>query len=81
MGSGGCGRGNGVEGEVRRGEEAVMRACVRAYLAGFVLCDFVLGVLLALFAFAVGAAGFLGGHAVSRHSFFSFLPWGQAGVV
>ena len=28
------------------------------YLAGFVLCDFVLGVFLALFAFAVGAAGF-----------------------
>jgi hypothetical protein len=29
-----------------------------AYLAGFVLCDFVLGVLLALFALAVGATGF-----------------------
>lgn len=28
------------------------------YLAGFVLGDFVLGVLFALFAFAVGAAGF-----------------------
>jgi len=28
-----------------------------AYLAGFVLCDFMLGVLLALFALAVGAAG------------------------
>ena len=30
----------------------------RAYLARFVLCDFVLGVLLAVLAFAVGAAGF-----------------------
>ena len=29
-----------------------------AYLAGFVLCDFVLGVLFAIFALAVGAAGF-----------------------
>ena len=28
------------------------------YLSGFVLCDFVLGVFLALFALAVGAAGF-----------------------
>ena len=28
------------------------------YFAGFVLCDFVLGVLFALFALAVGAAGF-----------------------
>ena len=28
------------------------------YLAGFVLCDFVLGVFFAFFAFAVGAAGF-----------------------
>ena len=28
------------------------------YLAGFVLCDFVLCVLFALFAFTVGAAGF-----------------------
>ena len=28
------------------------------YLAGFVLGDFVLGVFLAVFAFAVGAAGF-----------------------
>lgn len=27
-------------------------------LAGFVLCDFVLGVFLAVFAFAVGTAGF-----------------------
>jgi len=27
------------------------------YFAGFVLCDFVLSVLLAVFAFAVGAAG------------------------
>ena len=30
----------------------------KAYLAGFVLCDFVLGVLFALFAFAIGAARF-----------------------
>jgi len=29
-----------------------------AYLAGLVLCDFVLGVLLAFFAFAVGPSGF-----------------------
>lgn len=29
-----------------------------AYLAGLVLCDFVLGVFLAVFALAVGAAGF-----------------------
>ena len=28
------------------------------YLSGFVLCDFMLGVFLALFALAVGAAGF-----------------------
>lgn len=28
------------------------------YFAGFVLCDFVLGVFLAFFALAVGAAGF-----------------------
>ena len=30
----------------------------REYFAGLVLCDFVLGVFLAVFAFAVGAAGF-----------------------
>lgn len=30
----------------------------RGYLAGFVLCDFVLGMLFALFAFAIGAARF-----------------------
>lgn len=43
-----------------------MKVCVRGgrrewsgwYLAGFVLGDFVLRVLFALFAFAVGAAGF-----------------------
>jgi hypothetical protein len=29
-----------------------------ANLAGFVLCDFMLGVFFAVFAFAVGAAGF-----------------------
>ena len=30
---------------------------LRWYLAGFVLCYFVLGVLFAIFAFAVGSAG------------------------
>ena len=43
----GEGRGGGGEG----GRE-------EAYFAGFILCDFVLGVFLAVFALAVGAAGF-----------------------
>ena len=45
----------GVFGESGGGEGNRGR---RAYLAGFVLCDFVLGVLFALFAFAIGAARF-----------------------
>ena len=32
------------------------------HFAGFVLCDFVLGMLLAIFALAVGAAGFRNVH-------------------
>ena len=38
---------------VRGGKEEWIR-----YLSGFVLCDFVLGVFLALFALAIGAARF-----------------------
>lgn len=41
--------------EIRKGRGGEGR---RIYLAGFVLCDFVLGMLFTFFAFAVGAAGF-----------------------
>ena len=45
----------------------------RAYLAGLVLCDLVLGVLLAVFALAVGAAGLwnvdLNKHTINHTSF------------
>ena len=67
LGDGGClGGGEGVGVSLRLGAgkwgdgrvEGRGRGWGWKYLAGFVLCDFVLGVLLALFAFAVGAAGF-----------------------
>lgn len=54
-------------------------------LAGFVLGDFVLGVLFAVFAFAVGAAGFgyvhlWGRYDVSQSASFSLLACTTAGL-
>ena len=59
-------KGRGVSARIRRGEwegapgggEGAAERWGRMYFAGFVLRDFVLGVLLAVFAFAVGAPGF-----------------------
>jgi len=50
---------HGVEWEAEVGDgEGAAERWGRLYFAGFVLGDFVLGVLLAVFAFAVGAPGF-----------------------
>jgi hypothetical protein len=52
------------------GEEGIGSA---SYFAGFVLCDLVLGVLLAVFALAVGAAGF-GYVDLNENPIISMLP-------